>query len=186
MDQLHSESVRAGLFTVGRALVAVTVLLYAYFTLPLTLDGGRVGELLTGVLCLAVFLAIFVRQVRRIRVARYPMLRAVEALVMVAAVFVVAVAAMHVGMSSGDPSAYSEPLSRMDGLYFVVTVLATVGFGDITPETDQAKAVTTLQMVAGVVLLGAGVRVLFSVATSAKNGRAGDDAAPDDAGAQPQ
>jgi voltage-gated potassium channel len=121
----------------------------------------------------AVFAAVFVRQVRRIRAAAYPMLRAVEALVMVATLFVVVVASIHVAVASQDPQAYSEPLTRLDGIYFTVTVLATVGFGDITPVSEQARAFTTIQMVMGVALLGAGLRLLIAVAQAASKERKG-------------
>lgn len=162
---------KAVAITIGRSLLAVTVLIYAYLTLPLDLGRDRVADLVLGLVGLVVFAAIFVRQVRRIRIARFPVLRAVEALVMVATLFVVVVAAVHVELAAHDPSAYSEPLSRLDGLYFTVTVLATVGFGDITPVSDQARIFTTVQMVAGVALLGAGVRLLFSVANAVREDR---------------
>ncbi len=64
-------------------------------------------------------------------------------------------------------------MSRLDALYFTVTTLATVGFGDITPTSDVARAVTTVQMVMGVVLLGVGVRLLVSVAQKAAEERRG-------------
>jgi hypothetical protein len=35
-----------------------------------------------------------------------------------------------------------------------MTVLATVGFGDIVPVSDPARVVTTLQMVCGLAFLG--------------------------------
>lgn len=159
---------RAVLMTLARSVVAVVGLLYAYFTLPMDLSFGR--DLGLGVLTLTLFAVIFARQVRRIRRARYPMLRAVEALVMVATLFVVVLAAVHVSLASQNPDAYSEPMSRLDGIYFTVTVLATVGFGDIAPVSDEARIVTTLQMVGGVALLGAGVRFLFSVASATRAG----------------
>jgi voltage-gated potassium channel len=145
----HAGLGRAALVTLARSAVGMAALLYAYFRLPLHLD--RAGAL-DGMLALAgvaVFAAVFVRQVRRIRAAAYPMLRAVEALVMVATLFVVVVASIHVAVASQDPQAYSEPLTRLDGIYFTVTVLATVGFGDITPVSEQARAFTTIPRASG-------------------------------------
>jgi voltage-gated potassium channel len=176
----HSGLGRAALVTLARSAVGMAALLYAYFHLPLHLD--REGAL-DGVLALAgvaVFCAVFVRQVRRIRAAAYPMLQAVEALVMVATLFVVVVAWVHVALASQDPQAYSEVMTRLDGIYFTVTVLATVGFGDITPVSEQARAFTTIQMVMGVALLGAGVRVLIAVAKSVADERKGFTSAAQD------
>jgi len=162
---------RAAVWTAVRSSVAVTALLFAYFTMPFSLDRNRWTSLVFAVLALAAFAMIFVRQVRRIQSAQFPVLRAVEALAMVATLFVVLIAATHVALSTQDPTSYSEALTRLDGIYFTVTVLATVGFGDITPVSATARAITTLQMLAGVALLGAGVRVLMSVATKAREAR---------------
>jgi voltage-gated potassium channel len=52
-------------------------------------------------------------------------------------------------------------LSRTDGLYFTVTVFATVGFGDITPRSELARIVTTTQMLFGLVAFGLIVRTLL-------------------------
>ena len=39
-----------------------------------------------------------------------------------------------------------QPLTRADALYFAVTVFSTVGFGDITPESEAARVVLIVQM----------------------------------------
>jgi len=41
-------------------------------------------------------------------------------------------------------------------------VLSTVGFGDITPNTDAARLLVTAQMLLDLLLLGFGVRVFVS------------------------
>jgi hypothetical protein len=139
-------------------------LLLAYFMVPLNGGDNIIFGVIAVVLGLVVFAAIFVRQMRRIRVARHPVLRAAEAIALVATLFVVTVASIHYGFSEADAANYSESLDRLDALYFTVTTLATVGFGDITPTATVTRSVTTVQMVLGVALLGAGVRVLLGVA----------------------
>jgi hypothetical protein len=44
-------------------------------------------------------------------------------------------------------------------LYFTVTVFATVGFGDIVATTQGARVLVMGQMVAGIVIIGLGVRI---------------------------
>src|SRR3712207_8904455 len=56
-------------------------------------------------------------------------------------------AATYCTISAQQPEAFSEPLNRTDGLYFTMTVFATVGFGDITPTTELTRLLVTLQMV---------------------------------------
>lgn len=43
-----------------------------------------------------------------------------------------------------------EHWSLLDSLYFSVTTLATVGFGDLTPKTEIGKAFTILYIFVGV------------------------------------
>lgn len=50
-------------------------------------------------------------------------------------------------------------MTRTSALYFSVTVLSTVGFGDITAKTDAARLVVTAQMFFDLLALGLGVRV---------------------------
>jgi len=159
-----SASRAAILWTVTRVTLAVSALLVAYFVAPLDSRSGAAVRVVAIVAGLVVFGAIFVRQVRQIRRARHPMLRAIEAAALVATLFVVVMASIHFGLGRATPSSYSEALSRLDALYFTVTTLATVGFGDITPTSGVTRAVTTVQMVLGVILLGAGLRLLAGIA----------------------
>ncbi len=50
-----------------------------------------------------------------------------------------------------------------------VTVFSTVGFGDITPKTEVAQLVTTVQMLVDLVVVGVVVRLIL---TTAARGRA--------------
>lgn len=50
-----------------------------------------------------------------------------------------------------------EKWSVLDSFYFSVVTLATVGFGDLTPETGVGKAFTAVYVLAGV-----GLIVLFA------------------------
>jgi voltage-gated potassium channel len=154
-----------------RIVVAVGGLLLVYFQMPLGAGDHIALALVTVAVGLLAFGAIFVRQVRRIRSAEYPMLRAVEGTALVGCLFVVVVASIHYSLWFADHDSYSEALSRLDALYFTVTTLATVGFGDITPTSPSTRAVTTVQMVLGVALLGAGVRILIGVASQVNEDR---------------
>jgi hypothetical protein len=46
-----------------------------------------------------------------------------------------------------------EGWSPLDSLYFCVTTLATVGFGDLTPQTDLGKLFTILYILSGISLV---------------------------------
>ena len=53
-------------------------------------------------------------------------------------------------------SNFSQPLTRIDSVYFTVTTFATVGFGDITATTEAARLVVTGQMIADLSSSGSG------------------------------
>jgi hypothetical protein len=51
--------------------------------------------------------------------------------------------------------AFVEGWGVIDSLYFCVTTLATVGLGDLAPETDIGKIFTIVYILSGVGLLAA-------------------------------
>ncbi len=169
----QAADVRTVMVSLGRTLLAVAALLFVYFLLPLNDRDNVLVGLVAVVVGLSVFGAIFVRQLRQIRRAQYPVLRAVEGIALVATLFVVVMASVHFGIDENTADSYSQAMSRLDALYFTITTLATVGFGDITPTSQLARAVTTVQMVMGVALLGVGVRLLVGVAQKAAEERRG-------------
>jgi voltage-gated potassium channel len=72
--------------------------------------------------------------------------------------------ASYVSMSYQNTANFSEPLDRAGALYFCVTVLSTVGFGDIVPRTGAARLVVSLQMLLDLVLIGAVARIIVEAA----------------------
>lgn len=142
------------------SMSVATVVLVGYFVLPFTsrLAVDTVAELLLGLLAIAGLLAW---QVHSILVSPVPGVRAVGALSVSAPLFLTLFATAYFIMGSAQPGTFSEPMSRLDALYFSVTTFATVGFGDITAVSPSARAVVTVQMVGDLVLVGLIARVIF-------------------------
>jgi hypothetical protein len=57
-------------------------------------------------------------------------------------------------MNEYEPNSFTQPMTRIDSIYFTVTTFATVGYGDIAPVTENARLTATLQMVVDLVLIG--------------------------------
>ncbi len=91
--------------------------------------------------------------------------------------FIVLFAWVYVAMSRSDPSTFSEPLTKSASLYFTITVLSTVGFGDITPIADAARLMVSVQMICDLVVIGIIVKLITGVAKHARAQRtaAGSD-----------
>jgi hypothetical protein len=161
MERRHvRRSVAAAL---GRATAAAAVLLTAYALMPLAVLSD-VGLIMRLVIAAAVIgLAVF-WEVRAVGRAEIPQLRAVEALAVTVTVIVVAFAACYLNLSQHDPGAFSEELGRISALYFTMTTIATIGYGDIHPVSDQARVGVMIQIVANVVVLGAAVRLIIAMA----------------------
>lgn len=145
--------------TLLRALASTIALLVIYYLLPLdrTSIGVTVGILGLGLLALIGLVAFQVRAIIR---SSTPGLRGVGALATSAPLFLLLFSATYYVMGSINPDSFTEPLTRTDALYFTVTVFATVGFGDIAAKTEMARALVTGQMVAGIVIVGIGARII--------------------------
>jgi hypothetical protein len=127
--------------------------------------GFAVAMLVIGLVALVVLVAYQVRSIVR---ATYPALRAVGALATSAPLFLLLFAGTYFVMDTISAGSFSEPLTRTDALYFTVTVFATVGFGDITATTEVTRVLVTAQMVAGIVTVGIGARIIVD---AVKHGR---------------
>jgi hypothetical protein len=143
-----------------RGVATTTVLVVLYYLLPLDRPWGTdtAVRLLIGLL---VFAGLTVWQVRAIIGARYPGLRAAEALGVIIPLYLLLFASTYFVMERASAANFTEPLTRTDALYFSVTVFATVGFGDIAAKSETARVVLIVQMLADLALLGAGARVLL-------------------------
>jgi hypothetical protein len=161
-----------------RALLTATGLLVLYLVLPLDrkFSAGTIAALAGGVLAMGLLVAW---QVRAILNSRYPAMRAIEAIALSLPLFLLLFAATYVVLSGSDPNAFTEPVNRVDGLYFVVTVFATVGFGDIAAVTEVARVLVTLQMVGDLVLIGLVLRVFLTAVDAGKSKRRAAERQPD-------
>lgn len=125
---------------------------------------GSWAEVLRLLAGLAAIAAVFVWQTRSVARSDTPELRAIQALGVVVPLFLLGFALTYLSMSHASESAFTEPLNHVAALYLTITVLATVGFGDISPVSNGARLVVSIQMLLDLVLLGVVVRVIFSTA----------------------
>ena len=91
------------------------------------------------------------------------MLDAFEALVQLMTILMTGFAAVYYGMNHAHDQ-FRGIDTRIDALYFTVTTLSTVGYGDITAVSQTARVAVTVQMVFDLAFLGIAVRVLSATA----------------------
>ncbi|MFM9135526.1 MAG: potassium channel family protein, partial [bacterium] len=139
------------------AAVLLSVVMDLHFVpRPLRLPFG----ILFILLWVVVYVFYFRFQLEKIRHAPYPMIRAWETLLVGAVLFVTIFANAYHQIAQLDPQAFTEDLDLFTSYYFTVTVLGTVGFGDITPVTTFARSISMAQMVVDLGIIAFSVRLL--------------------------
>jgi hypothetical protein len=71
-------------------------------------------------------------------------------------------ATFYWALSGRTAFSFTEPLSRIDAIYFAATVFTTTGFGDIRAVSDLARAAVTLQMFVGFAFVTGAVGLALS------------------------
>jgi voltage-gated potassium channel len=140
------------------AIALGMLLVYALVPVPGTSGAAAVLGMAVGLLS---FVVLVGWQLRTIVRSEHPVLRAVEVVAFALPMLVVIFAFTFLTISRADPQSFSEPLGRVDAMYFTVSTVATVGFGDITPTSAGARIVVTFQMLFDLALLAGLVRLLI-------------------------
>jgi hypothetical protein len=166
---------RPVLLAIARSVLNATALIVLYYALPLNrpVSWRTAGWLLGGLVLVGLLAAAQIRAILR---ARYPTLRAVEALATSITLFLLVFSAVYEILGTTDPASFSQHLTRTDTLYFVVTVFATVGFGDITAVSETARVLVTVQMIGDLVLIGLVIRAFLTAVDRGRQSRQSEDA----------
>jgi voltage-gated potassium channel len=160
-----------------RATGSTVALVVIYYLLPLDHSSLPVAVTIL-VIGLAVFIALIAFQVRSIIRSQFPGLRAIESLATSVPLYLLLFASAYVVMAAISRSNFGQSLTHTDALYFTVTVFSTVGFGDITAKTEAARLVVTGQMIADLLVIGLGLRVIIGAVGRSRQQR------PQDAGTE--
>jgi hypothetical protein len=172
---------RLVLGAVARVTITLVGLILFYCIAPIRAD-GRLDPIVRLVVGLAILGAVVAFQIRAILKAKHPEIRAAESIVTAIGLFVVASAVMDLALSHHDPHSFTERLDRISAMYFVITVVATVGFGDIAAKTDPARLVVTVQMLLNLTLIVVIARVFIGIARHSLSERVDESEPPDRAG----
>lgn len=169
--------IRAGV----RIVAIVALLLVAYFFVPIR-QGSPVTSAVVwaSLLVLVALVGVFLHQTRRINRSQYPLLAGVETLIVVLAIFLIGFAFVYLSMSTSAPDTFSEPLNRTGAVYLAITILSTVGFGDITPQSDASRWLVSAQMLIDIGFIAGALRLIFDIARRADTRQRADEISPAD------
>jgi hypothetical protein len=137
-----------GIVLGSAAVVAAIALLDPYTTLSAELP-QHLGRGLGLVLALAVPVII----ARDVRDHPDITLQTVAAALCVYLLLGLAFAFAHGLVDGAVPADYTQPLGEDDAIYLSFVTLTTVGFGDLTPVSGGARAVTVIEAIVGQIYL---------------------------------
>jgi voltage-gated potassium channel len=167
LSENRRELAKALLQTVLRLALGGALIVGVMLLVPDTTGASSIVPFVVAILGSIIYVWVFRRQVHSVYSARYPTIRAVEALVLSAAMFLALFAMVYVVISDGDRSAFTEVLDAFSGYYYALTVLATVGFGDIAPVSVAARSASMVQMALDIAFIGVLIRIMNGVAKKA-------------------
>lgn len=162
---MESVASRPLLRMLSHTTVVLVLLTSAYYALPLRFhwaESGSLVRLLLSAVALT-FLALVLRH--QLRLSRRhlpdPYLRILWLLTALY-VLVLAFALAYVLIALNMPGQFVGISDRVDSLYYSVTLVATVGFGDIYATGTLAQVLATVHMLFNLVYLGTALRLLSS------------------------
>ncbi|MEU7616784.1 potassium channel family protein [Micromonospora rifamycinica] len=150
------------------ALAACALLLASYFLIPLEPDPNGLRLTLRAVgtlLLISVVTFLVTRQVGRQLGNRAPVgadeARSLSRLVVALVAGLLAFALADYVVAGSGPGQFFGLHTRLDALYFALTTLTTVGYGDVHAQGQLAKAIVCVQMLfsIGVIATGASIVV---------------------------
>ena len=172
MDVTRGQVVSLVATSVIRTVSGMAIIFLVLSLVPQRPDASVILPILLVIVGVAAYGWFFAHQVKKVTHALHPEIRSIEGLVLVATMFLAVFAAVYVMISSQSPDSFTEPLGHFTAYYFALTVLATVGFGDIAPISDGARFACMVQMAIDIAFIGATVKILGGTATRAMRERA--------------
>ena len=169
---MDPEAYRRARRSLLRSIAMVAALLAFYSFVPLRGPWWWVGAVV-GALSLVALVPLTAHRLRAVNTSDTPMLDAFEALVLLLTILMTGFAAIYYGMNHAHDQ-FPGIETRVDAVYFTVTTLATVGYGDITPASQTARVAVTVQMLFDLAFLGIAVRVLSATARRRAGTRRGE------------
>lgn len=156
---------RAGLFLARliRTSATLTCTLLVYYGLPLRMSGlSDVAGMILFVAGFVGLMWLIVRQARRYVARPSDATERLMGVLTVLYIVVVFFALSYYLIERNSPEQFDGLVTRTDALYYAIVTLGTVGYGDVRAIGQAARAVTMVQIIFDLVVIGA----LFAVASA--------------------
>jgi voltage-gated potassium channel len=140
------------------AVVVIAISTGVYFVLPLGPFGttGTWTSVAIFTIGLVAISAAIERQVRRYRSGASSLIAVLASLYLAVLFF----SAIYFGLAVHEPWTIASLQTKLDALYFALSITTTVGFGDIHAVSQVARGVVTVHMVFNIGFIGIAVSVI--------------------------
>ena len=118
MDVTRGQVVGLMATSVVRTLAGMAIIFLVLSLVPQRPDASVILPILLVVTGVAVYGWFFAHQLNKVTHSLYPEIRSIEALVLVATMFLAVFAAVYVMISSQSPDSFTEPLDHFTAYYF--------------------------------------------------------------------
>jgi hypothetical protein len=145
-----------------RLVTVLAVLTAVYLTAPLDSDLWWLG-LIIGLVALVGIAPFAYRRASKVAGSAHPVAEAGEAILMIAFMVIFGFSAMYVAVNR-HTGQFVGIDTRLDAMYFTVTTVATVGYGDIYASGQLSRGLVSIQMMFDLTLLALSIRLLGSAA----------------------
>ena len=142
-----------------RVLVLAVLLIGVYAVIPLQTDRWWLGMII-GVVALVAIAPFAIRRAAAVSTSEQPMLDAIEAITMVVAMLVFGFSSVFLAINRGDGQ-FVGLSTKIDAVYFTITTMSTVGFGDIHASGQAARVAVSIQIIFDLSLLAMSLRLLI-------------------------
>ncbi|MCB0970206.1 MAG: two pore domain potassium channel family protein [Acidimicrobiales bacterium] len=143
--------------------LSLVVPVAVYFVLPLDRDTWRVGVLL-GLVAVVAVLPVTIRHLATIDRSPHPLGAAVRALALLLGLAVAGFATVNYALAANTDQ-IPDLRTKVDGLYFTIVTMTSVGYGDIVPAGQTARALVSLQIILTITLIGGAIRMIGNLAS---------------------
>jgi len=153
-----------------RSLAIVVALFGAYTLLPLRGEHALLG-VVVGLTLLVAMVPLTVSRAYRVLSSDRPFIEALQSLLELVSLLIVGFAAAFYAMNRNGTQ-FSGLDTKVDSVYFTVTTLGTVGYGDLTATSQVARVLVTIQILFDLAFVGIAVRLIGGAATRRHAGEA--------------
>jgi hypothetical protein len=149
----------------GLLTLEVVALVAVYFLVPLE---GSIGLRLAAYAAgLALVILVVGRQLRRHLRSRDADIR-IDSLALAIVLAILLFALTYYAVGTAEPAEFNGLQTRIDALYYSLTVATTTGFGDVSAQGQLARILVSVQLVFNIVILATAAPLLTRTIRSRK------------------